>query len=325
MVARFALARMRFIGAPWVRRADTPLIGIGGSVASPTGTMFAAVISTEDVALGYTSPPGVVERAGPQRRPPAGQRGPDQRAVAPRRGHRARRSASGPRRTSGFPSGAQNVLKYEQVLVWFRGKGDGWTSGDLSAFFKIGSDDQNWYMYLVPASSTVWIPEARISIPIWRQLRADIEQRWLQGLPPAGAAACGIGDPAAYVACDGPYVVQVADPGVNPPNLAAAQEMSAGIYRVANTETLTNVELWVDDIRLDAPLTQTGASMAHGRPPRGGRRGGLLGELRAAGRALPADRPRPDLPDHRGAGPRHQPAGGPLPPRVAGDRRARSR
>ena len=51
-------------------------------------------------------------------------------------------------------------------------------------------------------------------------------------------------------------MVQVADPGVNPQNLAAAQEMSAGIYRLANTETLTNVELWVDDIRLDAPLSR---------------------------------------------------------------------
>jgi hypothetical protein len=111
-----------------------------------------------------------------------------------------------------FPSGAQNVLKYEQVRVWFRGRGDGWTSGDLSAFFKIGSDDQNWYMYLVPASSIVWIPEARISIPIWRELRADIEQRWLQGLPPA-ARPPAAWDPAAYVACDGLRVG--GGPGVN--------------------------------------------------------------------------------------------------------------
>ena len=261
VVARFALARMRFIGAPWVRRADTPLIGIGGSVASPTGTMFAAVISTEDVALGYESPPGVanepVRNDDPQQGNGVQINEKSLRVVATELAVGQRAEAY-----QRFPSGAQNLLKYEQVRVWFRGKGDGWTSGDLSAFFKIGSDDQNWYMYQVPASSTDWLPEARISIPIWRQLRADIEQRWLQGLPPAGAAACGIGDPAAYVACDGPYVVQVADPGVNPPNLAAAQEMSAGIYRVANTETLTNVELWVDDIRLDAPLTETGASMA---------------------------------------------------------------
>ena len=34
------------------------------------------------------------------------------------------------------------------------------------------------------------------------------------------------------MACEGPYLVHVADPGVNPPNLAAVQEISAGIYRV---------------------------------------------------------------------------------------------
>lgn len=261
VVARFALARARFTGAPWVRRADTPLIGIGGSVASPTGTMFAAVISTEDISLGYTSPPGVVNE-------PARNES-DQQVQGAQINEKSLRIVAtsldlGERAEAyqRFPSGAQNILKYEQVRVWFHGRGDGWASGDLSAYFKIGSDDNNWYMYLVPASATVWLPEALISIPVWRQLRAEIEQRWLQGLPPGGAVDCGIGDPAAYVACEGPYVVQVADPGVNPPNLAAAQEMAAGIYRVADTEALTTVELWVDDVRLDRPLTDAGASMA---------------------------------------------------------------
>lgn len=261
VVARFALARMRFIGAPWVRRADTPLIGISGSLASPSGTMFAAVISTEDVALGYTSPPGVVNEPA---RNDNGQtvkglqiNEKSLRVVATSLDVGERAEAY-----QRFPSGPQNLLKYEQVLVWFRGSGAGWASGDLAAFFKIGSDDQNFYLYLVPASSADWRPEARISVPIWRQLRADIEQRWLEGLPPDGAAACGIGDPLAYVACQGPYVVQVADPGVTPPNLAAAQELSAGIYRVANTEALSTVELWVDDIRLDDPVTEAGASFA---------------------------------------------------------------
>jgi hypothetical protein len=261
VVARFALARARFIGAPWVRRSDTPLVGISGPTASPTGTMFAAVISTEDVALGYTSPPGVLNQTAANSngqsvqgvqinekslRIVASELDAGQRAEAYQR----------------FPSGAQNLLKYQQIQVWFRGRGDGWGSGDLRAYFKIGSDDRNFYMYLTPALATAWSPEALVSITEWRQLRADIEQRWLNGDPPSGAAACGIGDPQAYVACSGPYVVQVADPGVNPPNLASAQELSAGIYRVANTESLGQVELWVDDIRLTDPVTNTGGSMA---------------------------------------------------------------
>jgi len=261
IVARFAIARARFTGAPWVRRADTPLLGISGSVASPSGTMFAAVISTEDVTLGYTSPPGVVNE------PARNDNGQTVQGIQINEkslrlvatsldvGERAEAYQR-------FPSGPQNLLKYDEIQVWFRGRGDGWLSGDLNAYFKVGSDDRNFYLYMVPASSVTWNPQGIISIPVWRQLRAEIEQRWLQGLPPGGAQVCGIGDPLAYVACDGPYVVQVADPGVNPPNLASAQELAAGIYRRANTETLTTVELWVDDIRLDAPLTESGGSLA---------------------------------------------------------------
>lgn len=261
VVARFAVARMRFIGAPWVRRADTPLIGMAGSVASPTGTMFAATITTQDLALGYFSPPGVNNEAAynsngqPQQGVQINEKSLRVVATSLDVGERAEAYQR-------FPSGPQNLLKYQQVLVWFKGQGDGWASGDLEAYFKLGSDADNFYLYHVPASSVIWTPEAAISIKVWRQLRADIEERWLAGQPPSGAAACGLGDPAAYVACSGPYLVQVADPGVSPPNLAAAQEMAAGIYRRANTEALTTVELWVDDIRLDQPVTDAGGSLA---------------------------------------------------------------
>src|SRR2546422_2627091 len=36
----------------------------------------------------------------------------------------------------------------------------------------------------------------------------------------------------AYVMCDGPYIVHVRDPVTGPPNLAAVQEVAAGILRV---------------------------------------------------------------------------------------------
>jgi len=261
VVARFAMARARFIGAPWVRRADTPLVGISSTTASPSGTMFAAVISTEDVALGYESPPGVTNQTAANSNGQSAQ-GVQINEKSLRIVATALNTGERAEAYQRFPSGAQNLLKYQQVQVWFRGRGDGWASGDLRAYFKIGSDDRNFYLYLTPALSTTWDPQALISIPEWRQLRADIEQRWLNGDPPSGAAACGIGDPLAYVACSGPYVVQVADPGVNPPNLASAQELSAGIYRAADTGVLGQVELWVDDIRLNNPVTDVGSSMA---------------------------------------------------------------
>ena len=81
-------------------------------------------------------------------------------------------------------------------------------------------------------TTTTWEPEFAIDLETWRRLRADVETRWLSGQPPSGAAECGTLDNTAYVACDGPYLVHVRDPGVNPPNLAAVQEVSTGIFRV---------------------------------------------------------------------------------------------
>ncbi len=159
-----------------------------------------------------------------------------------------------------FPAGAQNLLTYRELRVWMRGRGPGWEEGDLQAFLKLGSDNDNFYLYRAPARSTNWEPEFAIDLETCRRLRADIESRWLSGQPPSGAADCGTGDTGAYVACDGPYLVNVRDPGINPPNLAAIQEVSAGIFRVGQAVTTDQVELWVDDVRLTQPVSQTGTA-----------------------------------------------------------------
>ena len=117
-------------------------------------------------------------------------------------------------------------------------------------------------MYITPTSTTTWVPEVSVDMDIWRRLRGDIQTRYLQGQPPSGAAQCGMGDTTAYVACDGPYVVHVADPGINPPNLAQVQELAAGILRVAQTTVIDTAELWLDDIRLTEPVSTVGTAMA---------------------------------------------------------------
>ena len=89
-----------------------------------------------------------------------------------------------------------------------------------------------------------------------------MEQRWLSGEAPSGATACGSTDQNAYVACEGPYLVHLADPGIRPPNLAAIQEISAGIYHAAGGGPLAEAELWIDDIRLGSPLAETGKAIA---------------------------------------------------------------
>jgi hypothetical protein len=262
IVARLALARLRFVGSPWVRRSETPIAGLTGALGQPHGSVSASTISTENrTELGYESPPGVFDDVA--------KRGGDRQAQGTQINERSLRVIGRDLRANEraeaylrVPSGPQNLLTYRTLRVWMRGHGPGWEEGDLQAYLKLGSDNDNFYLYRAPAKSTSWEPEFSIDLEIWRRLRTEVENRWLSGQGPSGATECGTEEPEAYVACDGPYLVHVRDPGINPPNLAAVQEISAGIFRVAETVTTDEVELWVDDIRLSEPVSATGLAGA---------------------------------------------------------------
>jgi hypothetical protein len=257
-IARVAMARLRFVGSPWVRRSETPIAGLTGAIGQPHGEVSTSVVSTENrLDLGYVSPPGVTDNVA--------RVGGDQQSQGTQINEKSLRIIGHDLRLGEraeaylrFPAGAQNLLTYRTLRVWMRGRGPGWEEGDLQAFLKLGSDNDNFYLYRAPAKSTDWLPEFTIDLETLRRLRADVENRWLSGAPPSGAAECGTEDTQAYVACDGPYLVNVRDPGINPPNLAAVQEISAGIFRVGQTVTTPDVELWVDDVRLSDPVSQTG-------------------------------------------------------------------
>lgn len=259
-IARVAMARLRFVGSPWTRRSDTPILGLTGAVGEPHGGVGTSVISTENrIDLGYESPPGVFDASS--------RRGGDRDAQGTQINEKSLRIIGTDLRLGEraeaylrFPAGAQSLLTYRTLRVWMRGRGPGWEEGDLQAFLKLGSDNDNFYLYRAPAKSTTWEPEFLIDLETLRRLRADVENRWLSGADPSGAAECGTGDAGAYVACDGPYLVHVRDPGINPPNLAAVQEISAGIYRVGETVTTAAAELWVDDVRLSEPVSETGTA-----------------------------------------------------------------
>ncbi|MFL5402744.1 MAG: cell surface protein SprA [Gemmatimonadales bacterium] len=261
VVARFALARMRFVGSTWARRAERPIVGLAGTSVEPAGEVIATIISTENrTDLGYESPPDVLETVS--------RRGGDRRSLGSQINEKSLRLIArglqvGDRGEAylRFSAGPQNVLNYRQLRVWMRGRGLGWEEGDLQAFIKLGSDDRNFYLYRTGAHTSTWEPELVVDLEVWRQLRAEIETRWLSGAPPSGADQCG-GLSDAYVACQGPYTVHLADPGINPPNLSAVQEVSAGIYRAAGAVPLTEAELWVDDIRLSNPISQLGTAIA---------------------------------------------------------------
>jgi hypothetical protein len=261
VVARFALARFRFVGSPWVRRAETPIAGLSGAVGKPQGEVIASVVSTENrVDLGYEPPPGVLE--GVSRRGDVQATGTQVNEKSLRLIGRQLDVGDRAEAYLRFPTGPQNLLNYRELRVWARGRGPGWEEGELQAFLKVGSDNRNFYLYRSAAHSTTWDPEFRIDLEVWRRLRAEVELRWLNGEPPSGAAQCEGSDPNAFVACDGPYLVHLADPGINPPNLAAVQEVSAGIYRVSGAGLFPEAELWVDDIRLSNPVSDVGTAVA---------------------------------------------------------------
>ena len=261
-VIRFGLARMRLTGAPWIRRSDRPIANIAGATAEPRGEVLVSSISTENVELGYVSPPGV--RNGPSTiTANVGSTVQQVNEKSLRVIARDLRFGERAEAYTRLPAGSQTLQAYRELRVWFRGRGPGWDNGQLQAFVKVGTDASNFYLFRAPARTTTWDPEAIIDLERWRTLRAELEQRVLSNEAPSGAAECG-GDPTAYVICDGPYLVHIRDPRVSPPNLGAIQEISAGFYRILAGAPTTESELWIDDIRIAKPVAETGIAAALG-------------------------------------------------------------
>ncbi len=262
--AQLSLARMRLLGAPWVRRAQTPIASLAGSLGEPHGDVEVSLASTQDVQLGYVSPPGVVggvdKKSGNQG--DLGLQINEQSLRVVATDLRVRERAEAYFRVLG---GAQNLLKYSRMRVWFRGRGAGWDEGDFQAYIRVGTDDANFYQYTAPARTSTWDPEAIIDLSQWVALRTALEVRFLSGLTADSArrVACG-GDTVstAYVACNDGYLVYLGDPAVRPPNLSAVQEFAGGILRSAALTGATDPELWIDDIRLDQPVSRTGQAVA---------------------------------------------------------------
>jgi hypothetical protein len=254
---RFALARLKLVGAPWLKRAETPIAGLSGSAGTGHGEVVASVVSTENrTDLGYEPPPGVLDQGATTTG--AFQVGTVQinerslrligRDVRP--GERAEAYFL-------FPEGERNFLGYRQLRVWARGRGPGWDDNQLAFYVKVGQDENNFYLFRTHAQSATWLDVA-VDFNRWLALRALIEQRYLAGQRPSGASTCG-GDTLAYVACDSArsYIVQVRDPGVAPPNLARVHELAAGFVRDSGAAA-DSAELWVDDIRLSQVVNDAG-------------------------------------------------------------------
>ena len=283
---RLAIARLRLTGSPWTKRTDRAIAGIAGDANSGgTGTVIATTIGTQDRdARGgprYESPPGVTDE--PDSKGSAYSPGTIQvnesslRLIAVNVPLLNRAEAY-----YRFPEGEKNFMGYRELRVWARGRDKGWgTAGDLQFFLKIGSDADNFYFYRTPVnegpSRDSWLPEIQVDLRRFYDLRAQVENAFLHG---GDTLACHGLDSALVVssqgtasrsaqrfaACDGGYIVYTSNPGLNPPNLAAAQELAVGILRVSDAgqgsggaiSPSDSLELWVDDIRLTGVVDEPG-------------------------------------------------------------------
>ena len=144
------LARLRLVGAPWLKRSERGLHGIAGEQVGQ-GTVIATVIGTADrdslAGLFYESPPGVIDQ-------------PDQRQT----GLEANRTQVNERSLRllatdlgvydraeayvRFPEGEKSFLGYRELRLWARGRNRGWgPSGAMQFYVKVGRDADNFYMY----------------------------------------------------------------------------------------------------------------------------------------------------------------------------------
>ncbi len=258
----FALSRVRLVGSRWLKRAETPIAGLAGEVGTGAGEVAVTLISTADPNLGYTSPPGVTDqadRAGANLQVGATEINERSLRLLARGLARGERAEAFLRFTG---EGDKNFLRYRRLRAWARGRGPGWDDGDLEFYLKVGKDPENFYLYRARARTASWEPEVVVDLDRWLALRAAVEQAWLSGAGPQVGPGCPdttlVPAGSAYVACDGPYLVHVRDPGTAPPNLAGVQEIAVGMLRVESRIFVDQAELWVDDVRLDDVIQDAG-------------------------------------------------------------------
>jgi hypothetical protein len=282
--SQIALDRLRLSGAPWLKRNDASVRGIAGEQAD-LGFVTVGTVGTEDRGVtggvNYDSPPGVGNQPDLKTTPITSSR-------VLINEHSLRIVAGGLNTFDRaeayyrFPEGQKNFMGYKELRLWARGVSAGWgTNGELQFYVKLGHDATNFYMYHTTLAATgtgpaAWRPEIRVDFSKLIALRAQIQNAYLRGTRRntcAGMDSVIIANTpfqpttatsALYAACSDGYMVYTTDPGVNPPNLAAVQELAVGMIRVPGTSvaqpitSADTLELWVDDIRLGGVVAAAG-------------------------------------------------------------------
>jgi hypothetical protein len=280
------LGRLRVVGAPWQKRTERPIRGVGGSEATLAGDVIATTIGTQDRdstrGIFYESPPGVTDQA----EDASGVFGAQQQQVNERSLRLlATRLEVGDRAEAfyRFPEGQRSLMGYRELRLWARGRGRGWGragTADLQVFVKLGRDADNFYLYRTGAEAgttrAAWDPEVRVNFNTFYTLRARVTTNFLRG-DTTWVGCHGIDSvliarstlptgfrTRRFAACDAGYMVYTVDPVVTPPNLAAIQEVAVGVIRADSGRgggallPGDTAEVWVDDIRLASLVDDPG-------------------------------------------------------------------
>ncbi|MCY3809352.1 MAG: hypothetical protein OXG58_08025 [Gemmatimonadetes bacterium] len=265
------LTRMAIVGSTWIRRSETGVLqGIGGDTTTVSGRVEVGPVSRLTVGDAYSSPPGVIEQLDDPGAALAGQGiefGERSLAIA------FEDVADGNRAEvyNRFTQRPRDFMSYQEARLWVVAPVGGFVP-ELPAYFflKIGTDDQNFYLYRKPlegtetpgmATAEEWSPEVVISFEEWLRLRREAEVQLI-------AQPRRPDDPPLVIwSADSAYAIYMQDRG-RAPNLAAVREISVGVAN--HTRGTITGEVWVDELRLARGIRDAGIVSAFDAEVRGG-------------------------------------------------------
>lgn len=253
------LARMRLVGSRWVKRAgEGVLTGMAGDEPGTGGTIEVSPVGAVEVGAAYHPPPGVVEQLDDPTSA-LGAQGVEFSEKALGITYRGLPPGERAEVYHRFPQRPRNFLTYRQARIWALARRGDWGMERPTYFYlKVGSDEDNFYLYRTRLEPAVdpdgvraedWLPELLVDFNRWLELRSEAEQRLIEDPPPAGAPALVVWS------ADSTYAVVLQD-RARAPNLSQVRELSLGVWNEG--EFAEDGEVWVNDFRLSNAVTDRG-------------------------------------------------------------------
>ncbi|MCK5650049.1 MAG: hypothetical protein KAJ42_01670, partial [Gemmatimonadetes bacterium] len=253
------VARLRIVGARWVKRAQEGILqGISGEVSGVGGHVEVGPVSALTEGSDYQPPPGVLEELDDPTTAFSGQ-GVEYNEQSLDIRYQDISPGDRVEVYSRFPQRPRNFLTYRQARLWVVAPvGDWGQDRPLHFFLKVGNDSENFYLYrtrlepsptegqVIPAD---WLPEVKVDFEEWLDLRRIAEERLIRDPPMPGS------DPLTVWSADSTYAVVLKD-RARAPNLAAVRELSLGVL---NEDDLpASGEIWINEFRLSGAVRDPG-------------------------------------------------------------------